>query len=94
MWPNPQFPADLVTFTEEIFNGKLHFLCSKFWRRGESSRSLKISVFPSDKALCVAAALDCYIEKTSIRREKNEASQLLVSFIKPRNAVAKSAFAG
>ena len=33
--------ADLVTFTEEIFNGKLHFLCSngslntksKIWRR-------------------------------------------------------------
>ena len=22
-----QFPADLVTFTEKIFNGKLHFLC-------------------------------------------------------------------
>ena len=29
MWPNPQFPADLVTFTEEILNGKLHFLCSE-----------------------------------------------------------------
>ena len=28
MWPNPQFPADLVTFTEEILNGKLHFLLS------------------------------------------------------------------
>ena len=31
MGPNPQFPADLVTFTEdteEILNGKLHFLCS------------------------------------------------------------------
>ena len=28
MWPNPQIPADLVTFTEEIHNGKLHFLCS------------------------------------------------------------------
>ena len=28
MWPNSQFPADLVTFTEEILNGKLHFLCS------------------------------------------------------------------
>ena len=26
MWPNPQFPTDLVTFTEEILNGKLHFL--------------------------------------------------------------------
>ena len=24
MWPNPQFPADLVTFTEEVLNGKLH----------------------------------------------------------------------
>ena len=24
-----QFPADLVTFTEEIPNGKLHFLCSE-----------------------------------------------------------------
>ena len=27
MWPNPQFPADLFIFTEEILNGKLHFLC-------------------------------------------------------------------
>ena len=25
MQPNPQFPAGLVTFTEEILNGKLHF---------------------------------------------------------------------
>ena len=28
MWPNLQSPADLVTFTEEILNGKLRFLCS------------------------------------------------------------------
>ena len=28
MLPNPQDTADLVTFTEEILNGKLHFLCS------------------------------------------------------------------
>ena len=26
MWPNPQETADLVTFTEEILCGKLHFL--------------------------------------------------------------------
>ena len=32
MWPNPQETTDLVTFTEEILNGKLHFLCSWFWR--------------------------------------------------------------
>ena len=28
MRPNPQEPADLVAFTEEIVNGKLYFLCS------------------------------------------------------------------
>ena len=27
MWPNPKFSADLVILTEEIFYGKLHFLC-------------------------------------------------------------------
>ena len=29
MWPNPQFPVDLVTFAAEILNGKLHFLHSE-----------------------------------------------------------------
>ena len=29
MWPNPQFPVDFVTFTEEILNGKLQLLCSE-----------------------------------------------------------------
>ena len=28
MWSNPQFPVDLVTFTEDILNGKLQFLYS------------------------------------------------------------------
>ena len=28
MRPNPHETVDLVTFTEEILNGKLHFLCS------------------------------------------------------------------
>ena len=28
MWSNPQFPATLVTFTEEMLNGKLNFMCS------------------------------------------------------------------
>ena len=28
MRPNPQFPADSVTFTEEIINGKIQFLCN------------------------------------------------------------------
>ena len=28
MWPNPQETADLVTFTKETLNEKLHFLWS------------------------------------------------------------------
>ena len=32
MWPNPIFPADLVTFTEEIVNGKLYLF---FTEKGE-----------------------------------------------------------
>ena len=32
MRPNSQFPADLVTSTGEIFNGKFYFLCSKRYR--------------------------------------------------------------
>ena len=28
MWPKPQETTDLVTFTEEIANGKLYFLRS------------------------------------------------------------------
>ena len=28
MWSNPQFPENLVTFTEEISNEELHFLCN------------------------------------------------------------------
>ena len=28
MWPNPLFPTDLVTFTVETLNAKLHFLCN------------------------------------------------------------------
>ena len=34
--PSPQFPADLVTFTEDILNGKLHFLCS-VWINGNNT---------------------------------------------------------
>ena len=37
MWPNLLFPADLVTFTEEIFNGKLHFLRSDVSDLGKKS---------------------------------------------------------
>ena len=75
--------------TSEYYEIRFHKL-HKSWRKGESPPSLKIYAFPLDKALCVVAALDCYIERSSIGREENQTSQLLVSFIKPHNAVAKS----
>ena len=39
MRPKPQFPVSLVTFTEEILNGKLHFL-------GSALDSVALSSFP------------------------------------------------
>ena len=44
MWPNLQFPADLVTFTEKILNKKLHFFvrCGKLYL-------VKISSWSSEK---------------------------------------------
>ena len=28
MWPNPEIPVNLVTFTEKILNEKFNFLCN------------------------------------------------------------------
>ena len=55
MWRNPQENADLVTFTEEILNGKLHILCSepsmfvgvwiRFWEMWMKSKRSIINIF-------------------------------------------------
>ena len=42
MWPNPQQTEDLVTLTEEILNGKLHFLFST-----ESRLKLDLTEIPN-----------------------------------------------
>ena len=41
MWPTPQFPADLVTFTEKIINRKLHF-CAVLKGLGGSLHGIKL----------------------------------------------------
>ena len=55
MLPNPQFLADFVTFTEETFNGKLHFLCSGAYAqnilKSEYSDINFIGLYYSRKAL-------------------------------------------
>ena len=52
MWPKPQFPADLVTITEEILNGKLHILCStsadKIYKTRQSGCTIKASLISNE----------------------------------------------
>ena len=50
MWPNPQCPAGLVTFIEELLNGKLHFLHWKL--QSDQSRiteQAKFTYYPLSK---------------------------------------------
>ena len=48
MWPNPQEIDDLVTFTDEIHNGKLPFLCRE--RQSKDDNTLRIKVTPYNRA--------------------------------------------
>ena len=47
MWPNPQFLADMVTFYEEILNGKLNF-CAVCHVLGYKKNLLRIYDFYSN----------------------------------------------
>ena len=58
MWPNPQQTADLVTFTEEIFHEKFHFLCSvplynktQWSYFSEDTETRNVTSYPSLKTL-------------------------------------------
>ena len=44
MWPNPKEIGDLVTHTEEILNGKFHFLCAVLHAYMYISILLKLSL--------------------------------------------------
>ena len=56
MRPNPQFPADLVTFPEEILNGKLIFCAVIFtsWvQYSNETHNLLSKELPQNKATTV-----------------------------------------
>ena len=61
MWPNPKFAADLVTFTEEIFNGKLHFLCSVV------VNELKETTFKNIHQYSFLCTIDHFLKVTSAK---------------------------
>ena len=57
-----QFPANLVTFTEEILNGKLHFLCSAI----KNTKSLKTCNFIKKETLAHVFSCEfCKISKNN-----------------------------
>ena len=58
MRPNPKFPTDLVTFTEEILNGKIHFLCSVLVALRVTSFSWWCFPYMIFTTICVATLLD------------------------------------
>ena len=67
MWPNPQFPVDYVTFTEEILNGKLQFFYSVFFfRRDYTTWSSSLSIN------CVKSVfIRSYPGRHSVRMQEN-----------------------
>ena len=69
MWPSPQFPADLVTFTEETLNGKLHFLCSASFANYVvmGSRTSDIVPLLSKGCLDIQATLECRFTLNGVR---------------------------
>ena len=52
MWPNPQFSADLVTFTEEILNRELHFFYSDSSYVANNTTSIKLSPTRAMASFC------------------------------------------
>ena len=54
MWPNPLETAGLITFTEKILNGKLHFLCGECfvpWFSGSYSQVFLTHFMPPERKL-------------------------------------------
>ena len=64
MWPNPQFPADVVTFTEEILNGKLHFLSNVNYLMSSFFHSLFCCTLPSEQEH-VESSIKIFIPKVN-----------------------------
>ena len=51
MWPNSQFPTDLITFIEEIVNGKLHFFVQ--WNVKSTNKNISENYLVSKNSHCI-----------------------------------------
>ena len=75
MLPNSQETADLVSFTEEILNGKLHFLCSV----SLISKYNNYKGYQSIVLLCYRGARYCFMLHDTGRFDNNKDSGALVN---------------
>ena len=81
MWPNSQFPMDLVTFTDEILNGKLHFLCCA-WNGSFSNQSENFyNILISYLGLISWNTLS-QLKYNSVEKQMNIQKALFFSFLK------------
>ena len=63
MLPNAQKIADLVPFTEEILNGKLHFLCSDKYNKLYKPSQTRAKLISSRVFENLEAAVSRYMTK-------------------------------
>ena len=65
MWPNPQFPIDLVTYTKEILNAKLYYFGSvnKYDWEGINCQSKADSRKKIEKNNITIAFMSCMLKK-------------------------------
>ena len=57
MWPNPQFPAGLVTFTEEILNGNFIFCAVLRATVGHTKNLTATNIIISTLVFCFKKAI-------------------------------------
>ena len=67
MWPNSLETMDLTTFTEEILNGKLQFLCCQFFSINSQWKSYRLSILEVFSEGGKAKVVQFYFKKRLIR---------------------------
>ena len=66
MCPNPQFPAYLVAFTEEILPGKLHFSEVSFMKMS----TVRFSGQTKKTEMSSVSTVFCFISEVKTRKQK------------------------
>ena len=85
--------------TEFMAKGKNRYIfyfsrLDKSWKKGQVPPAINYFAFGEDKTLCVVETLNEYINRSKPWRESNNKKQLLLSSIRPHNAVESNTISG